>query len=84
MPRERYEPVRSVAALDSTKGSKMADLKNLSGDEAALIVAMQGGFEPRAEDPVVKALEARGVARASETDGKAWSLTESGLAYRPD
>jgi hypothetical protein len=62
----------------------MTDFTNLSEDELALIVAMQGGFEPRAEDPLVKALEARGVARASPTKGKTWSLTDSGVAYRPD
>jgi hypothetical protein len=44
---------------------------------------MQGGFEPRAEDPLVKALEARGIVRASKAHGeKAWSLTDTGVAYR--
>jgi len=62
----------------------MADYRNLSEDEVALIVAMQGGYEPRAEDPLVKALEARGVARASQTNGQTWSLTDAGVEYRPD
>ena len=62
----------------------MTDFTNLSDGELALIVAMQGGFEPPAEDPLVKASEARGVARASQTNGKTWSLTDSGVAYRPD
>jgi hypothetical protein len=62
----------------------MADFSNLSEDEVALIVAMQGGFEPRAEDPLVKALEARGIARGEPDRGNAWSLTDSGFAYRPD
>lgn len=64
--------------------NQMADFTELSEEEAALIVAMQGGFEPRAEDTLVKALEARGIARAGETGGKAWSLTEAGAAYRPE
>jgi hypothetical protein len=63
---------------------EMADLRNLSEDEVALIVAMQGGFEPRAEVPLVKALEARGIARGVADCGDAWSLTELGVAYRPD
>ena len=62
----------------------MADFRNLSEDEVALIVAMQGGFEPRAEDPLVKALEARGIARGQTDHGHAWSLTDLGVAYRAD
>jgi hypothetical protein len=61
----------------------VTDVTNLSEEEVALIVAMQGGFEPRAEDPLVKALEARGIVRASKAHGeKAWSLTDTGVAYR--
>ena len=61
----------------------MTDFTDMSEDETALIVAMQGGFEPRADDTLAKALEARGVARRGDSEGTAWSLTEAGMAYRP-
>jgi hypothetical protein len=60
-----------------------ADVGAMTEEEVALIVAMQGGFEPRSEDPLVKALEARGFAHAGQTSGDAWTLTESGIAFRP-
>lgn len=60
-----------------------ADVDDLSEEEVALIVAMQGGFEPRPDDPLVKALQARGLARTGEASGRAWSLSDPGAAYRP-
>jgi hypothetical protein len=59
----------------------MTDLTNMSEEETALIVAMQGGFEPRADDTLVRALEARGLVRACDAHDMNWSLTEAGAAY---
>jgi hypothetical protein len=64
-------------------GRSSADASDMSEEELALIVAMQGGFEPRPDDPLAKALETRGFARSGQAGGDAWSLTESGVAYRP-
>jgi hypothetical protein len=75
-------PDKSVTVPRGEEAARLSpDVSDISEDEVALILAMQGGFEPRADDPLVRALEARGL--ASEASGHAWSLTESGVAYRP-
>lgn len=48
-----------------------------------MIVALCNGTRPRAEDPIAKALEARGLARRTE-QGDAWELTTDGDSYVPE
>ena len=52
-----------------------ADHDQMSEDEVAMIVALDHGNEPRLDDPVCKALEARGLARSA---GSSWELTPEG------
>lgn len=59
------------------------DSRDMSDDEKAMLVALQHGSTPREEDPVAKALEARGlVGRGS--DGRSWELTPAGAGYVAD
>ena len=59
------------------------DTADMTDDENAMIVALQHGTEPRAGDPIAKALEARGLARLTE-GGESWELTPDGKAYVPE
>jgi hypothetical protein len=56
------------------------DSRDMSEDEHAMLVALQHGNTPRDEDPVAKALEARGLVGRS-SDGRSWELTPSGAGY---
>jgi hypothetical protein len=56
------------------------DSTDMSDDENAMLVALQHGNRPRDEDPVAKALEARGLVGRS-SDGSSWELTPSGAGY---
>lgn len=58
----------------------MADLRDLSEEEIAMLVALQQGRSPRAQDPLCKALDARGLLRF---EAGSWTLTPAGAAYRP-
>jgi hypothetical protein len=55
-----------------------ADVEQMSEDEDGMIVALSHGSEPRLDDPVCKALEARGLARSA---GSSWELTRLGAEY---
>lgn len=59
------------------------DTSDMTEDENAMVVALRHGTEPRAEDPIAKALEARGIARPTE-QGDSWELTPEGDAYVPE
>jgi hypothetical protein len=56
---------------------------DMTDEENALLVALYQGNEPRAEDPVAKALEARGLAQRAD-DGRSWVLTPSGCRHVSD
>lgn len=51
----------------------------LSEDEIALIVALHHGNDARPDDPLCKALEARGLAHRSKESS--WELTQAGVEY---
>lgn len=51
----------------------------MSEDEIAMIVALHKGTDPRPEDPVCLALEARGLARRAAD--ASWELTPAGVSY---
>ena len=55
------------------------DHEQMSEDEVAMIVALDHGSEPRLDDPICKALEARGLARRSERSS--WELTREGTEH---
>jgi hypothetical protein len=55
-----------------------ADSGEMSEDENAMIVALHHGNQPSPDDPVAKALEARGLAQRS---GASWELTSEGTEY---
>jgi hypothetical protein len=52
----------------------------MSEDETAMIVALSHGNAPRTDDPIAKALEARGLFERA-ADGDPWHLTPSGAGY---
>jgi hypothetical protein len=53
--------------------------EDMSEEENAMIVALRQRNSPRGEDPIAKALEARGLAR--RTNGGSWELTPAGSDY---
>ena len=53
--------------------------EQMSEEEIAMIVALHNGTEPRPEDPMCLALEARGLARRAA--GASWELTPDGVRY---
>lgn len=57
-----------------------ADREQMSEDEQAMIVALHHGSQPSVEDPMCKALEARGLAQRS-AESSSWELTPGGVAY---
>ena len=59
------------------------DSKDMSDDEKAMLVALQHGNRPRDEDPIAKALEARGLVERTG-DGSSWELTPAGVGYVAD
>jgi hypothetical protein len=56
----------------------MADASDLTEEEIALIVAIQKGTPPRADDPLCHALAARGLVRLADDR---ITLTPAGEAY---
>lgn len=59
-------------------GSHSENAEGMSDDELALMVAIEKGHEPRAGDPLTRALKARGFI---QSDAGAWSLTAAGTSY---
>ena len=57
----------------------MADTRDMSEEEIAMIVALVNGQDPAGEDPLCKALEARGL--VTRTDAAGWTFTEAGAAF---
>jgi hypothetical protein len=58
---------------------KEADGEEMSEDEIAMVVALHHGNHPSPDDPVCKALEARGLAQRSAD--ASWELTLDGTEY---
>jgi hypothetical protein len=56
-----------------------ADSGEMSEDEIAMMVALHHGNKPSPDDPVCKALEARGLAQRSAV--ASWELTLEGTEY---
>jgi hypothetical protein len=73
IPAARIHPLSERRSMDFT---------GLSEDEDAMIVALRQGHSPRGEDPIAKALEARGIARRTQ-DGS-WELTPAGSDHLAD
>jgi hypothetical protein len=55
-----------------------SDHERMTEDENAMIVALHAGSQPNPDDPLCKALEARGLARRSHAS---WELTADGVDH---